>query len=587
MATLKELQVVVKYNANELNRGLQQSQQSVDRLVQKLGGQNVQSLMVSSTKAADGLKEAGQAAQKSSSMMATLSGQIGSLVAAYISVTGVIRLAHEAWADLSLFIQSDVAINRVLASMDALGIAADGMRARLEASGWAFMRVGQRQEAAFDGYRRLIQATGDTEEAQGLLNDALAFAVRQGVDVESVVSAINKAYGNQGMLLKRLLLDYMGTGKEVKNFAEAMELLRKGGEKSEKALGDNALMLYRIQTNAREAKEEVGAAVAHWIRKFDELQAWIDTHPAVAMMLQGVPTLRRIFLPAGPERPAAIAGPEVPEEIRLKNEARRKAELEKKWRDKVFKDEGDATQKSADNRESIARILLDKLKRLTLEEYEYRRWALDQEVAAFEKAGMDKAMLADYFAAASKQIAEEEVAHRLKVLEDIRKEQKRAADQMEADWRDAHAQELEWTERFANGFGNEIGQMVANGKASLESFRDFFKNLLAGILGDVIASRIRAALTSLIPGYGGWNQPQTMPTPRGPLGPAERPGGGMWAGSYGGRGGLPAAMPVPVVNVAPTTPTIYLQQNIRSDVSDVGCETVVTRGLTRIQRIGR
>jgi len=211
---------------------------------------------------------------------------------------------------------------------------------------------------------------------------------------------------------------------------------------------------------------------------------------------------------------------------------------------------------------------------------------LEQEVKAFEAAKMDEAQIAEYFLLAHAQIMDDQMQAQQAVLDKLAKAQKEAAEQAERDWRDAHAQQLEWSERFADGFAGQIAQMVTTGKASLEDFGQFFRQMLAGMLQDVMSSRIQAWFENFLRartsggGGRGWEyEGVDVPGGGGGGGVAGRPGGG------GGGGGM-MPMPVPNVNVN-TAPVIYVTNRIRSDVSDVGCETVVTRGLNRMQRIGR
>jgi hypothetical protein len=256
------------------------------------------------------------------------------------------------------------------------------------------------------------------------------------------------------------------------------------------------------------------------------------------------------------------------------------------WRQKwanILKKTEDATEKSVDKRASLAATLTDKLKRLTLDEWEYKKWALEQEVKGYRDAKLDEVTISRYAAAQMAEIENDRTKAGVKAFEDGLKERERLLKEAEDNWRDTHADQLDWTRRFADGFSGIIGQMVERGEVSLQNFASFFRSLLAGILQDILSKRIYEALERLIPGYGSWGG--------GSPGGGEEyvPEGGFTSASMGGPRPLGGSLTIapPAVNLAYAAPVVHV--HVKGDVTRWAefSEAVVNTGIMHRRRIGR
>jgi hypothetical protein len=65
--------------------------------------------------------------------------------------------------------------------------------------------------------------------------------------------------------LRMLLLDYMGTGKEVDNFTDALALLEKGGQGANKVLGEAATITNTLKYGMEEGREAIGRYYNDWL----------------------------------------------------------------------------------------------------------------------------------------------------------------------------------------------------------------------------------------------------------------------------------------------------------------------------------
>jgi hypothetical protein len=205
--------------------------------------------------AATTAKASGEAQTKASDSIMRGFTQIGTAVMGYL---GVMKLAQEAWSAFLEVAKQDTAINRVVVSMQRMGIATQGVREEMDALGTTFIQAGQREEAAWTGYQRLVQATGDAAKAQSLLRDALRFATRQGEDAGAVADALSRAYSGQQRQLIQLLTAHGSAGKEAKNFAEALDQVRKLGEGANSVISTQEQAVNNLAAAWDSAKDSLG-----------------------------------------------------------------------------------------------------------------------------------------------------------------------------------------------------------------------------------------------------------------------------------------------------------------------------------------
>ena len=223
---------------------------------------------------------------------------------------------------------------------------------------------------------------------------------------------------------------------------------------------------------------------------------------------------------------------------------------------------GEETEKMSD---AIVKAMLaarehmaDRLKALTLDEFAYRRWKLDQELAALEQVLGKKLDKSEWYLA---EVEKLENDHTDFILAEF--EKRRDADdatksrdkdayeqyltELEAKWRDKNKYLVQAADQTAGSVGDAFAKMVETGEFALDDFAASFRRMLAQILGDIISSRIREMLMGLIPGFGSW-------LPRGGGGGGGSMPGNDWGDTTrmnGMPGGPPSLPPggVPVVNV--------------------------------------
>jgi hypothetical protein len=196
------------------------------------------------------------------------------LASAAIGYLGVMQLSREAYKDFQMVAERDTAINRVTVTMSQLGLSTGGVKQAMMALEDEFIRWGQTGDAAYGTFQNLVQATGNVQRATELETEALKFAVRWHENVESVVTAVTKAYEGQPMLLNRLLESHGLAAKGAKDFYESEALLKKGGEGANQVLSDQQKLLFAGKAQWHEFSEAVGAAY-FWYVKMVEKVNWL------------------------------------------------------------------------------------------------------------------------------------------------------------------------------------------------------------------------------------------------------------------------------------------------------------------------
>jgi hypothetical protein len=132
---------------------------------------------------------------------------------------------HQAWRQFNEYAREQTAINRAVLALRQAGIASADFRDRLIEVGHEFIRFGQREQSAYDGFTRFVRATGSSAESWKLLDLAMRFAAATGEDAQTIIQAMTSAYQGQEMGLRRLLFRYGAGTDEIASWSEAMEAM--------------------------------------------------------------------------------------------------------------------------------------------------------------------------------------------------------------------------------------------------------------------------------------------------------------------------------------------------------------------------
>jgi hypothetical protein len=131
---------------------------------------------------------------------------------------------------------------------------------------------------------RLAKATGDVTQAQKLASQAMDISTATGKPLETVVGALEKAYGGNLTALARLAPEYRDLIKEGGTFEQVMDKLAKttGGAAAE-AANTAAGKMQRLALAVDETKESIGASLVPIVEaalpKLEELAAWAQDNP--------------------------------------------------------------------------------------------------------------------------------------------------------------------------------------------------------------------------------------------------------------------------------------------------------------------
>jgi hypothetical protein len=111
-------------------------------------------------------------------------------------------------------------------------------------------------------FQRLARATGDITEAQKLASQAMDIAAATGKPLNTVIGALEKAYGGNLAALGKLAPEYRQLIKDGSTFEEVMALLAKttGGAAAE-AANTTAGKFARLKLQMDETKESIGASL--------------------------------------------------------------------------------------------------------------------------------------------------------------------------------------------------------------------------------------------------------------------------------------------------------------------------------------
>jgi hypothetical protein len=139
---------------------------------------------------------------------------------------------------------------------------------------------------------RLAKATGSVTKAQELASQAMDISTATGKPLETVVAALEKAYGGNLAALAKLAPEYRDMIKNGASFEEVMAKLAKttGGAAAE-AADTTAGKFARLKIGFDETKESIGAALLPAVEKLlPYLQAfatWAQDNPQTFMIIAG------------------------------------------------------------------------------------------------------------------------------------------------------------------------------------------------------------------------------------------------------------------------------------------------------------
>ena len=141
-------------------------------------------------------------------------------------------------------------------------------------------------------FGRLAKATGSVTEAQNLAKQAMDIATATGKPLETVVGALEKAYGGNLTALQKLAPEYRQMIEDGASFEDVMYALAQttGGAAAE-AAETTAGKFARLKLGFDETKESIGAAllpaieaVLPYLQKF---ASWAQDNPQTFMIIAG------------------------------------------------------------------------------------------------------------------------------------------------------------------------------------------------------------------------------------------------------------------------------------------------------------
>jgi hypothetical protein len=144
---------------------------------------------------------------------------------------------------------------------------------------------------------RLARATGDVDKAQRLVSQAMDISVATGKPLETVIGALEKAYGGNLTALQRLAPEYRDLIKSGASFEEVMAALAKttGGAAAEAATtAEGRFRILKLQLD--ETKEAIGASLIPVIEEglpvLEDFAAWAQDNPEtfknIALAIGGI-----------------------------------------------------------------------------------------------------------------------------------------------------------------------------------------------------------------------------------------------------------------------------------------------------------
>jgi hypothetical protein len=141
-------------------------------------------------------------------------------------------------------------------------------------------------------FGRLAKATGSVTEAQNLAKQAMDIATATGKPLETVVGALEKAYGGNLTALQKLAPEYRQMIEDGASFEDVMYALAQttGGAAAE-AAETTAGKFARLKLGFDETKESIGAALLPAVEKLlpylQKFASWAQDNPQTFMIIAG------------------------------------------------------------------------------------------------------------------------------------------------------------------------------------------------------------------------------------------------------------------------------------------------------------
>jgi hypothetical protein len=139
---------------------------------------------------------------------------------------------------------------------------------------------------------RLSRATGDVATAQDLARQAMDISVATGKPLETVVGALEKAYGGNLTALQKLAPEYRQMIEDGASFEDVMYALSQTTGGAATAAADTAAGKFaRLKIGLDETKESIGAALLPAIEKvlpfLQTMGTWASDHTSLFLAIAG------------------------------------------------------------------------------------------------------------------------------------------------------------------------------------------------------------------------------------------------------------------------------------------------------------
>lgn len=234
-------------------------------------------LLAETKQLVDGLAKGSKATESFGKQIGDISAKV---IKSFALIGGAVAGLSVAFAKAAA--EDQQAANRLAQTLDAVTNATNKQIAAVDK--WitkTSVATGITDDELRPAFERLARSTGDVEKSQTLLNLALDLSAATSKPLESVTTALAKAYDGSYTSLQRLGLGVDANLIKAKDFDGIYRQLNSTfGEFSEKRSEEALVKFQRLQVALQEAKEAVGAAL---LPAFERLGDWL--------LNEGVPRL--------------------------------------------------------------------------------------------------------------------------------------------------------------------------------------------------------------------------------------------------------------------------------------------------------
>lgn len=234
-------------------------------------------LLAETKQLVDGLAKGSKATESFGKQIGDISAKV---IKSFALIGGAVAGLSIAFAKAAA--EDQQAANRLAQTLDAVTNATNKQIAAVDK--WitkTSVATGITDDELRPAFERLARSTGDVEKSQTLLNLALDLSAATSKPLESVTTALAKAYDGSYTSLQRLGLGVDANLIKAKDFDGIYRQLNDTfGEFSEKRSEEALVKFQRLQVALQEAKEAVGAAL---LPVFERLGDWL--------LNEGVPRL--------------------------------------------------------------------------------------------------------------------------------------------------------------------------------------------------------------------------------------------------------------------------------------------------------